>query len=619
MMRSRLVATGLALSLVFGFSAATADDPASVGEWLPAFSEGGLFDANPPASRAESAILPTAVSAVVLPDGRILYWNGAEGIESADLTFALQRPNPEESRSRVLDLSSYFLTGDTSGAAWTVPTPENGGGGDMFCADQRLLADGRVVVAGGSDWVNEDEDLGLPNGLGRTDINGRRNTRFFAPHGGEGHDIDVWTQGPSMNRGRWYPAVITLPDGRLLAMSGVEKLVYNSSATESPSGSPLPVNVHETEIFDPTHPELGWQTTGPSGEMRLPLFPRVHLLPDGTVYYGGMGQMWSPFGEDPEQLDWMHQRTYDPIENEWHDLGMPLVGARSSGFSVMLPLRPVPWGDYLSATVLMAGGTLGVTPSSYVGLRLSETARFDNLYGGGTASPHREIGRPMVNRRWFSSGVVLPSGEVIAFSGADRDEVMDPGTEIPVRQAEMYDPRTREWTALSSASRDRTYHNSAVLLRDGSVLVGGHAPIPAHYGASANHLGPPFANNFKDPSFQIFRPPYLYRGPRPTITEAPDAVPTQGTFSLTVPVADATNPGFHVVLSRLPATTHVTDADQRTVYLRPNHWATHGHHTTYEMAMPGANITPPGYYYLFVMRDNGRGPTPSMAEIVRVG
>ena len=38
--------------------------------------------------------------------------------------------------------------------------------------------------------------------------------------------------------------------------------------------------------------------------------------------------------------------------------------------------------------------------------------------------------------RWYSTGVLLPTGDVMAFSGADRDEVATPGTEIPVKQAE---------------------------------------------------------------------------------------------------------------------------------------------------------------------------------------
>jgi hypothetical protein len=67
----------------------------------------------------------------------------------------------------------------------------------------------------------------------------------------------------------------------------------------------------------------------------------------------------------------------------------------------------------------------------------------------------------------------------------------------------------------------RTYHNTAVLLPDASVLVGGHAPIATAYAfqddAGHDLLGLSKAES--DPSFQIYRPPYLNWGiPQPQIS-----------------------------------------------------------------------------------------------------
>jgi hypothetical protein len=70
-----------------------------------------------------------------------------------------------------------------------------------------------------------------------------------------------------------------------------------------------------------------------------------------------------------------------------------------------------------------------------------------------------------------------------------------------------------------------------------------------------------------------------------------------------------------VVLSRLPATTHVTDADQRTVEL-PIVRRSSGE---VEVRIPqNGAVLPQGSYYLFLVKDNGEGPTPSHAKIVRV-
>ena len=108
----------------------------------------------------------------------------------------------------------------------------------------------------------------------------------------------------------------------------------------------------------------------------------------------------------------------------------------------------------------------------------------------------------MVRRRWFSSSVELPTGQVIAFNGANRDDVDGPGTSFPVTQAEMFDPAQRSWHQLADARIPRTYHNSAVLLPSGQILIGGNAPITTMYGYTTNLPGG-FSNDFRDPSFQV--------------------------------------------------------------------------------------------------------------------
>lgn len=601
---SLLVAWVLFAGILGGAQIGRADpSPSEVGQWLAPFSEGGLFDGAPPATKDESKAIPTAGASVVLRDGRILYWNNLEGSEAPENSIGLELPEPNTSRSRVLTLA---------GPSWITPTPEDGGGGDLFCSDQRHLADGRVIVVGGTEWTNENAGSGLP--VGRTELNGTKSVRIFDP------DANTWSPGPSMNYRRWYPTLITLPNGRLLAAGGVSRLVYNSKmvpgAHAGEASDVVPINVSATEIFDPKHPKLGWQLTGPSGETSLPLFARLHLLPNGRVLYDATGQMWGPAGEAVDEFRWNIQKWYDPSTNSWQELGPAPLGARSGAFSVMLPLQP----PYETARILIAGGTLGTSPGSYVSNSLSEILTWQDGLSGGSIS--RAPAAPMNNIRWYSSGVVLPSGEVLAFSGADRDEVIDPGSEMAVHTPEMYDPVANTWSELRDTHddgtpvRDRTYHNTAVLLRDGSVLVGGHAPIPAHYGSQGNSFpGGPFANNFRDPSFEIFKPPYLFRGDRPVIQAVPQALNPGVPFTVKTQSWEMTS--LHVVLSRLPATTHITDADQRTVELGIEARGTPA--GTVTVTVPDdLSIVPAGYYYLFLLQDNGDGPTPSVAEIVKV-
>ena len=128
--------------------------------------------------------------------------------------------------------------------------------------------------------------------------------------------------------------------------------------------------MRQTETFDPQHPDTGWSDNGSSGERSLPLFPRLHLLPDGHVYYDAAGQAFNPQGEAYDELFWNVAASYDPVTKTWTDLGVPGVGTpfggfRGSTFSAALELRPDSSGAYSRASFLTAGGVLGPTPGSY--------------------------------------------------------------------------------------------------------------------------------------------------------------------------------------------------------------------------------------------------------------
>lgn len=71
-----------------------------------------------------------------------------------------------------------------------------------------------------------------------------------------------------------------------------------------------------------------------------------------------------------------------------------------------------------------------------------------------------------------------------------------------------------------------------------------------------------------------------------------------------------------VVLSRLPSVTHLADVDQRTIELE----FTKSSDGTIDATIPeNKAVALPGHYYLFLMTDNGQGPTPSRAAIVQIG
>jgi hypothetical protein len=557
---------------------------AEEGSFGKPFAELSLFAKRPPKSIKESTKIPPAVSMAMLPDGRIVYWGGLEGIEAGAAPVAADGGRAIiESRVRVLDIRE----GDPR---WTTPKLEAGPAHDMFCADQRLLPDGTLLVVGGTIWRPDPIDLAPVTGPdgpagGTVELFGSNAVRHFDPNG------EKWTKNKDfMTHYRWYPTMITLGDGDLMISSGVGRLIYNTSGQ----------NVQAVEIYDNDTGAV--KEAGGESSTSLPLFPRLHLMPDGTVFYGGVGQMWGPFGQSVDEALWAFHKSYDPKEKVWTMGGMGPYGARSGAFSVLMPLTP----PYKKADILVGGGTLGSSPGSYLANDLTEIITVED----GTSTSVQ--GPALNNPRWYSSGVLLPDGNVVALSGADKDEVVLPGSESPVTQAELFDGKS--WKPLATAGRIRTYHNTAILLPDGSILVGGHSPINTGYGPGGDNSAQPLTgtNNLKDPSFEIFRPPYLFRGPRPQIAHVQKGLEWGSEFAIQTPDASDVK---KVVLMHLPAVTHITDADQRSIELD---YSVNG--DTLRASVPGnSNVVPGGYYYLFILTGSSKELTPSNARIVKVG
>ena len=527
-------------------------------------------------------------------------------------------------KSRVLDLGGktfkWSTPGHADGAAnpngdpWLNPllpglgTQEPFNDGALFCSDNNILADGRVIAAGGTSYYSDPgvSNPALPGGgIGLIELQGLHATRIYDAAAND------WRQVGDMARGRWYPMMVELPDGRELIVGGVGKLVkpvYLDHPLESGT------NTLQTETFDPHSGR--WTDNGASAKKSLPLFPRLHLLPNGHVFYNAEGQSFNPFGQGIDEALWIISSSYDPATKKWTDLGIagggtrPLLGFRGSTFSLMLPLKPNADGSYTKASIISAGGIIG-NPSPGTYLPVADTTITTVDTGGGKERMSTSQSGPLNRPRWYSSGVLLPTGQVLAMAGADKDEVLVPGLEKAIKQVELWDPLTGRWSNVATASRERSYHNSAVLLPDGRVLLGGHAPISTAYasGDFAELLGS--APRLRDPSFEIYSPPYLHRGPRPSIKAAPHTV-RYGT-NVEINTGAETGDIESVVLVRNPSVTHLVDADQRQVELPI---VTRSGTTLTVKAPPSGSVAPPGPYMLFINRKTERGLVPSESKTV---
>jgi hypothetical protein len=142
--------------------------------------------------------------------------------------------------------------------------------------------------------------------------------------------------------------------------------------------------------------------------------------------------------------------------------------------------------------------------------------------------------------------------------------------------------------------------------------VGGHAPISALYSHNTTRPGG-FNPNFRDPTFEIYKPPYLFWGPRPAITSVSSS--TLGYAQLLDLGLSTGQAGAieSVVLVRNAAMTHLIDGDQRSVVLPITSHTPGGVTVT---TPPTGAIAPPGPYLVFVNQRTSQGLVPSIAAQV---
>jgi hypothetical protein len=571
-----------------------------------------------PAGPPGTPCKPAAVTQAVLPGGSILYWDGLEGMEDVKYATALSYGAAAGcDQSRIMSLSptpTWSMPRPADGTCsmgyqptYLVPNPpaplgpvlNNQGKAPnaLFCSSLVFLGNGKVLTAGGTDYYTEPGIPGTPYGV--VELEGTKTTRLFDPKTGG------WIRLADMGYGRWYPSLVTLPSGDIFVASGVTKLIKPVYPNQPPQNSFT--NVAQTETYALS--SQSWSYNGASADRSLPLYPRLHLLPDGNVYFDAGGQVFNPSGYSVDETQWNSAAVYKPASKTWTTLGVPgLPGAapgfRGSTFSIMLPLAP----PYTQASFLTAGGILGTTPGTYIAIADSRITTVDTAHGD--AFSWRSTGS-LNNARWYTTGVLMPDGKVFAVSGANRDEVVVPGSGVPVHQAEIFDPATGQWTPVASENHDRTYHNTAVLLPTGEILVGGHAPINTGYGSAGTVPGA--SNNYRDATFEIYDPPYMFLGGRPVISGVSSPYVGYGrTLTLAVH-SDSTI--AKVMLVRNSALTHLTDADQRTVELP----IVGRNGSTITVATPpNAAVAPVGPYMLFVDATSSNGLIPSVAAQVYV-
>jgi galactose oxidase-like protein len=446
------------------------------------------------------------------------------------------------------DTSEAYLWDPDTGATKRVDPPlgPKGVPYNIFCAGQALLPDGELLVAGGTLAYDLEGPTPTDRGL---------NAVFtFNPW------TETWTQQPSMRHGRWYPTVTTLPDGRAVIISGLDEQGTN---TINP----------DVEVFTPAAQPGGVGTlryVGPR-EPVANLYPHMVVLPDTTAAGQGGDKvlMYGPGAYDTAILD----------TSTWTWQEVPRLPSDRLWASGVL----MPGGPSGSTKVMLIGGA--VPPAT--GMATTITLDLDNVAAGWQPGPPMAAGRAHHN-------TVLLADESLLTVGGGAGEVDDSLYAGPVFSAERLVPGTSGWQSAGSQAEARTYHSTAVLLPDGRVVSAGDTR-PEHMNGGA--------------TAELYSPPYLFSGPRPSITWAPSAVGYGAPFGITTPDASTV---AKALLIAPGADTHANDMGQRIIELAS---APAGGGLT--LTSPAdASIAPPGYYMLVLLNDRG---VPSTASWIRLG
>ena len=468
----------------------------------------------------KSPILP--VHAALLRTGKVLFIAGSGN-------------NPKN-----VNTPNGSAVWDVSQGTFSRPvTPEDGSGLpiDFFCGAHSFLPDGRLMLAGGT--AQYDPFYGLPAAL------------IFDPI------TEKWTKVESMNSGRWYPTVITLGDGRVLALSGKDE---NGSIDTYP------------EIYSVANNDWNFFKQPTS---RLQMYAHLFLMSSGKLFYSG-AQFGGNNRVSPRILTLPKDYTQKIAET-------PVPGLQDADYgnqaaSVLLP----PAQDQ---KVMIIGGRN--SPGA--------TTNRVNIVDLKANNPTYTAASPLNYRRTHHSAVLLPDRTVFVCNGSQMNETEAQAT----RAAEIYNPATNTWKVVEMANISlRLYHSVALLLPDGSIVTGGGNP----------------KRTIQELGLEIYSPAYMSK-PRPEIDSAPQRITYGESFQIYTPQAQVIS---KVNLIKPMATTHCLDTEQRLVDVKINS-RTNTYlnvRLLYDFTVnESRNIAPPGWYMLSLL---DKYKVPSVAKWVQV-
>ncbi|UZJ54791.1 hypothetical protein CBS101457_004111 [Exobasidium rhododendri] len=374
-----------------------------------------------------------------------------------------------------------------------------------FCASGAVLGNGSWLVAGGNQGVGNG---GNATGTGTVasgpymDSDGRLAIRLMQPEASSSSLSWIDNAG-TMTSARWYPGIEVMTDGSVLLIGGATGGGYinrNYPNTDPAFEGGTLANLAGGGA-NPT-----WEFWPPKGNAPavnnfmvltsgLNMYPHTYLMPSGKLFMQAnySTTLWDMYANDEDV-------AYTDLDD------MPNQITRvypASGATAMLPLTPE---NNYTPTILFCGGSI-MTDAQWGSYGTPNTNTYNIAAqtdcssitpedaNGNLLSPHYTQEEDLPQGRSMGQFIHLPTGQMVIVNGAQRGTAgygnttwnmvngvnLEGFSQDPTYQPVLYDPSLPIGSRLTStgfgtSTIARLYHSSAILLPDGSVLIGGSNP-----------------------------------------------------------------------------------------------------------------------------------------------
>jgi hypothetical protein len=360
-------------------------------------------------------------------------------------------------------------------------------------------------------------------------------------------NTEKFTKQPNMDDGRWYPSVINTRGGYALIVGGFDAKGKNSESSE---------------VWNPYDNKYDPQP----GNREFPLYPHIFLTSNAKYFFTGEG--WTKPAEDAEGTQgYFHPGFWAPFKGNKYTKVNDLSHPTRRGFGTSCWL-----GSIRRQKLMVMGGGWPATSSTNV------------IDLDSSSSPKYKAGPSLRAAKAYLSCVQLPDGSVLEVGGGSANKIGNASQEVSLLKSAS----SKSWTAMNPLPKGehRLYHSMAYLADDGSVVS-----------LSSNPKG-----QARSDTVLRFKPPYMFKGQRPTLS----GVPSEITYGQTYPI-NVSSDVTRVVMMTAPSPTHGFDANQREIPLQ---------YADGKITINAtSSLAPRGYYRLFAINANGAISTAKWTRV----